>query len=254
MPEYPEIYTYIKDLSFLEGLKLIKISSPSSNKRFEEFKISGYVINNIYQEGKRINIVLSKGDNKKILQIHLGMTGRLTLSPHERILRSKITLNDRVLYLYDDRGFGYLRILPFSSYNPPDIFSDVFRLNFTETLVRRDASIFTLLLDQNIALGVGSYMAQESLFYAGISPLRRNLVKRETLKIYKSLLRVTRNSINSSGASMRDYRRLDGSLGGFQGKFRVYGLEGNPCFKCKTLLLKIKIAGRGVTYCPSCQL
>ena len=36
--------------------------------------------------------------------------------------------------------------------------------------------------------------------------------------------------------------------------FKVYGRTGEPCERCGTPLEKIRVAGRGTWYCPSCQV
>jgi len=33
----------------------------------------------------------------------------------------------------------------------------------------------------------------------------------------------------------------------------VYGREGKKCLKCHGTIKKIKLAGRGTSYCPACQ-
>jgi formamidopyrimidine-DNA glycosylase len=38
-----------------------------------------------------------------------------------------------------------------------------------------------------------------------------------------------------------------------QDEFKVYGREGEPCPRCGTLIAKTRVAGRGTSYCPSCQ-
>jgi formamidopyrimidine-DNA glycosylase len=38
-----------------------------------------------------------------------------------------------------------------------------------------------------------------------------------------------------------------------QHEFKVYGRGGEPCERCGTPIDKIRVAGRGTWYCPSCQ-
>jgi formamidopyrimidine-DNA glycosylase len=38
-----------------------------------------------------------------------------------------------------------------------------------------------------------------------------------------------------------------------QHEFKVYGREGEPCDRCGTPIEKIRAAGRGTWYCPTCQ-
>ena len=43
------------------------------------------------------------------------------------------------------------------------------------------------------------------------------------------------------------------SSGSAQHEFKVYGRGGEPCERCGTPIDKIRVAGRGTWYCPSCQ-
>ena len=60
-----------------------------------------------------------------------------------------------------------------------------------------------------------------------------------------------KKAINFGGTSIRDYAAIDGTLGNFQHKFKVYNKE-----KQKILGFKIKRVvqyGRSTFYCPSIQ-
>jgi formamidopyrimidine-DNA glycosylase len=54
---------------------------------------------------------------------------------------------------------------------------------------------------------------------------------------------------------LRDYRRTDGSAGGFQNSFCVYGREGEPCVRpgCRGIVRRSVEGGRSTFYCPVCQ-
>jgi formamidopyrimidine-DNA glycosylase len=59
--------------------------------------------------------------------------------------------------------------------------------------------------------------------------------------------------IDSKGASIDDYRHVDGARGTFQERFVAYSREGEPCLRCGTPIEKLRAAGRGTYVCPSCQ-
>jgi formamidopyrimidine-DNA glycosylase len=59
--------------------------------------------------------------------------------------------------------------------------------------------------------------------------------------------------IDSKGASIDDYRHVDGARGSFQDRFLVYSREGEPCVRCGTAIVKLRAAGRGTYICPNCQ-
>jgi formamidopyrimidine-DNA glycosylase len=38
-----------------------------------------------------------------------------------------------------------------------------------------------------------------------------------------------------------------------QKEFKAYGRDDEPCDRCGTPLVKIRVAGRGTWFCPNCQ-
>jgi formamidopyrimidine-DNA glycosylase len=63
------------------------------------------------------------------------------------------------------------------------------------------------------------------------------------------------NAINKGGSSIRDFRNISGTEGGFQKEFRVYQREGLNCkrSKCKGIIKKKMISNRSTFFCNTCQ-
>jgi formamidopyrimidine-DNA glycosylase len=59
--------------------------------------------------------------------------------------------------------------------------------------------------------------------------------------------------IDSKGASIDDYRHIDGAEGSFQDRFLVHTREGEPCPRCGHTIRKMRAAGRGTYVCERCQ-
>ena len=59
--------------------------------------------------------------------------------------------------------------------------------------------------------------------------------------------------IDARGASIDDFRHVDGVRGSFQDRFLVHLRAGEPCGRCGTTIVKILAAGRGTYVCESCQ-
>ena len=59
--------------------------------------------------------------------------------------------------------------------------------------------------------------------------------------------------IDSKGASIDDYRHIDGAQGSFQDRFLVHTREGEPCPRCGNTIRKLRAAGRGTYVCERCQ-
>jgi formamidopyrimidine-DNA glycosylase len=122
-------------------------------------------------------------------------------------------------------------------------------------LAGRRAPIKAALLDQRAAAGIGNIYADEALWRARIHPLRPagTLERDELAALRKGIRDALAMGIARQGASLRDYRDPGGRRGRMQDDFRVYGRAGEPCHRCGTPIEKIRAAGRGTWYCPSCQ-
>ena len=249
MPEFPEVFTiykqikkldikYIDSIWFCDGV----ISLVKSD------------VNEISILGKRIYIHLN---NNTYIEIKFGMTGALSLEAKgSKHLRALIHANDGITLFYNDiRRFGGVRVLhqiPVAKM-PSPLEAD-YKSEVKERLVYRNEKVFSLLLNQEVALGVGSYIAQEALFMAEIHPARKKINNIEGEILTNYLIDIIKNSIDKGGASMRDYHDLNGNLGTYASFFKVYGRRGKNCILCNQKLSYIKINMRGCTFCSQCQL
>jgi formamidopyrimidine-DNA glycosylase len=189
------------------------------------------------------------------------MTGRLQVcNPHEEVAKHTHAIaklaSGRELRFVDPRRFGRLSVLTSAEFDatgiePLEIEAD----NFIELFRGRKTPIKSALLNQKLLRGVGNIYADESLFRAGIRPLRRaSSLKREQLRrLSIELKEVLKEAIALGGSSVSDYVDADGEEGFFQLQHRVYGREGEPCLVCKTPIKRVVIAGRSSHYCPKCQ-
>jgi len=119
----------------------------------------------------------------------------------------------------------------------------------------RTAPIKALLLDQRRVAGVGNIYADEALFRSGIHPLRPagRLSLKEHARLRESLIEALRAGIDAQGATIDDFRHVDGVRGSFQDQFLVHRRAGQPCGRCGTPIVKMRAAGRGTYVCETCQ-
>src|SRR5207248_4827061 len=91
---------------------------------------------------------------------------------------------------------------------------------------------------------------------ARIHPLTpaNELTPEEVKAVHKGVRESLRAGVRRQGSTLRDYQLPDGSSGRAQERFKVYGRAGRPCERCGTPIDKIRTAGRGTWYCPSCQV
>jgi formamidopyrimidine-DNA glycosylase len=119
----------------------------------------------------------------------------------------------------------------------------------------RTASIKALLLDQRRIAGVGNIYADEALFRAGIHPRREagRLTAEQYARLRETVIAALRAGIDARGATIDDFRHVDGVRGSFQDQFLVHRREGEPCGACGSTIVKMVVAGRGTYVCETCQ-
>jgi len=187
--------------------------------------------------------------------------GELSEDPHRRAV---VTLDDGTDVAYRDvRRFGTWLVLEegeLDDYLAARLGEEPLGAAFTtgqlaRRLAGRRAPVKAALLDQRAVAGLGNIYADEALWYAGIRPLRLagSLDAEEVAAIRRGIRRALRVGIERQGATLSDYRTPNGGRGSMQDEFKVYGREGEPCPRCGTPIAKTRVAGRGTSYCPSCQ-
>ncbi|MDR1365926.1 MAG: bifunctional DNA-formamidopyrimidine glycosylase/DNA-(apurinic or apyrimidinic site) lyase [Holosporales bacterium] len=269
MPELPEIETLKQQLQqvalgcTIQNVSVLadKLRRPVPSDIRED--VFGQQINNIDREGKFLLFALSKG---KTLAIHLGMTGQLLATSSldqpsaEKHLRIVFNLGDCLIKLFDIRKFGLVDVFlhkpEYIASLGVDPLSDSFNAEWLFGLTRKnETTIRHLFLNQSKISGIGNIYANDSLFEAGINPVRlsSSLTREECAKLVASTQKVLQAAISLGGTSMRDYVHLDGSKGHYQDHFLVYSKDGQACPRCKQIILKSKVHGRSSFFCQNCQ-
>jgi formamidopyrimidine-DNA glycosylase len=135
-------------------------------------------------------------------------------------------------------------------------FDERFTATHMRTLTRgRTMPIKAFLLDQRRIAGVGNIYADEALFRAGIHPLRPagGLSGAQLERLRESVIAALEAGIDARGATIDDFRHVDGVRGSFQDQFLVHRREGDACGVCETTIVKMRVAGRGTYVCERCQ-
>lgn len=193
------------------------------------------------------------------LLIHLKMSGKLSVvekaaprAKHDRVVLRLDT--GQQLRFNDVRKFGKLWAVidpeQVTGSIGPEPLAAAFNLPKFRALVQsRSGVIKPLLLNQAFLAGVGNIYADEALWRARIHPLRKadSLSEAEIAALYRSIRYVLRQAIEDQGTDAGD--------GVIEGDYapRVYGREGQPCFRCQRPVRKIVVGQRGTHVCPHCQ-
>jgi len=119
----------------------------------------------------------------------------------------------------------------------------------------RRGPIKALLLDQHRVAGVGNIYADEALFRAGVHPRRAagTLTRAQLERVREGVIEALSAGIDARGASIDDFRDVEGVRGSFQDRFLVHLRAGEPCVHCGAPVVKMVVAGRGTYVCERCQ-
>lgn len=269
MPELPEVETIARDLSFaLKGQKVKQAKFLNLAIRENGDYRSAKVL-----EGKRLVRITRRGKNlifyfseNLAMVCHLKMTGRMVLKTDQTFdkkhLHFYIEFERSRLNYFDVRKFGRISIFkeeniknhPRLKKLGPEPFS-VSPEQFTAIVKNRNKAIKLVLLDQEVICGLGNVYADESLFDAGIKPIRRpgRISVTRLKRLHESIVKVLKNAIKKRGSSVDDYIDGFGRAGEFQNMLNVYGKAGEACKECHTPIKRITLGGRSTHFCPRCQ-
>lgn len=109
--------------------------------------------------------------------------------------------------------------------DPPD------ERQFRVALNRRNQkTLAEVMMDQGVISGVGNYIKAEALYLAELSPHRVvcDLSSIEIERLRTQIINVMKASYNTGGATISTYRNVDGTKGGAQRRFAVYGNQTDP--------------------------
>jgi formamidopyrimidine-DNA glycosylase len=271
VPELPEVETIRRQLApHLEGrtLREVEILDPRWTRPAAPAEIAAQLEGHRVREvGRRGKYLVWELDDETYLLAHLRMTGAFLFDPdveptHTRV---RIELDDghRLIYV-DPRRFGTGEVVHGAKQRDAFLrarlgvepMTPAFTADYLRATARgRTAPIKSFILDQRRISGVGNIYADEALFRARIHPLRAagSLRGGQFEALREGIEDALEAGIESKGATIDDFRHLDGAYGSFQDRFLVHLRAGEPCVRCGTTIRKIVVGGRGTYVCEHCQ-
>ena len=286
MPELPEVEIVKKSLfKMINKATINKIKTSSKKLRFNKpsllsENLVGEKILKISRRSKYLVFYFKK----KILLIHLGMTGKFFIRRIKDNLTLKTSfyydfnfskkhnhiyffLNNGLVLIYNDvRRFGFFKLykniklnkIPFIKKLGEEPFSKKLNINYFKKYVsNKKKNIKSLLMDQTFISGLGNIYVNECLFTSKIHPLREcdKIRDKEIIQLILNIKKILKFSILQGGSSIKDFKNTLGQDGGFQQFFNVYGKENKNCSRisCKGKIKKIIISNRSSYYCNYCQ-
>jgi formamidopyrimidine-DNA glycosylase len=268
MPELPEVESVARQLRpRLVGRAITHVWCDPQARFVDVHTAAGARVTRLDRRGKYLLAGLDRRDRVPAeLVMHLGMTGAFrfrdaTWTP-DAYVRATLTLDDAVLDFRDVRRFGRLTVVPAGDYRsiatlhrlgPEPLGPHFDPARFAADLRRSQMPVKAQLLSQRPVAGVGNIYADEALWQARINPRARRVGRERSDRLWAAIRSVLTAAVAREGTTFRDYQMVNGASGRNATHLIAYGQEGRPCPRCHTPLRRIVVAGRGTTYCPSCQ-
>lgn len=273
MPEMPEVEAVRATLSPLMKGKTIKdvtVWYPKiimGDSEAVRKKLIGKKILGVDRYGKYLLIRLS---DDLTLVSHLRMEGKYRITtpdvPKKKHEHVQFIFTDGSAIRYDDvRKFGRMHLVETGTERQttgirnlgPEPNTPEFSVEyFASELAKKKKNIKNTLLDQKIVCGLGNIYVDEVLWQSKIHPLSsaQKIPYQLVNQLHDNINKTITEATKEKGTTVHSFLDASGETGDYQGKLKVYGHVGQECSRCGTILEKIKVNGRGTTFCPHCQV
>jgi formamidopyrimidine-DNA glycosylase len=276
MPELPEVETVLRGLvphvlgrpiSRAEAFTpKLRVPVPPDFSR----RLRGRRFARITRRAKYLRFHIDRGP---VMLLHLGMSGSLRVSAATPGFRP--AKHDHLLWEFeggkrlvfnDPRRFGLVAFAAskdleshpyFRGLGVEPLAADFSGPKLQAALHGRSSAIKLALLDQKVVAGLGNIYVSEALFRARVHPKRAaaSLSPVRAGALARAIKEVLGDAIVSGGSSLRNHSGVEGELGYFQHRFRVYERDGERCVRkgCRGRVRRIVQGARSTYYCPACQ-
>ncbi len=270
MPELPEVETVLQGLKpHLEGKTIQKVVVRQEKLRWPiPSNLCGQLVQNrIGTLSRRAKYLLMPVGSGTVI-LHLGMSGSLSIVDKKTLpLRHDhvdIIFSDTHLLRYTDpRRFGCLlwtdEVIAkhaLMAHLGPEPLTEHFSADYLyQAIKHRNAAIKTLLMNNQIVVGVGNIYAAEVLFIAQVHPLTpgKALSKAVCVRLVDAIQQILSAAIKQGGTTIKNFVNSEGKPGYFTQKLNVYGRAGLPCIQCHMPLQSIQLGQRSTVFCKHCQ-
>lgn len=273
MPELPEVETVRRSLEMVLPDRTfvdIQVRQARLRSTVDEERLNDLILRRkVLRLTRRAKYLIVHCSGGSCLILHLGMTGQLLIlsaaqafDKHDHVIFRLD--NGLELRFRDPRRFGCIAAVEEAKLNEHDLLRrlgvEPLSENFTPEYLFKGSRkskkpVKNFIMDQQVLVGVGNIYASETLFLAGIHPLRAagRISFARWQKLHAAIQQVLQEAIALGGTTIDDFRNSDGTSGYFQQKLRAYGRKGEPCLNCQTPIRAEVLAGRSTFYCPKCQ-
>lgn len=273
MPELPEVETVRRTLAPAVGAKILGVWDSGQGlhmrrkpPRKQLQRLVGATLTAMRRHGKYL---LLDTDTPFSLLIHLGMTGRVLITPasaprpkHTHLV---LQLGARELRFIDPRRFGQIDVFErtherehpgLAILGPDPLVHGIDVAAFIAAAKKKKTTLKAFVLDQSVLAGVGNIYASEALWKAKLRPTKRanKLTPEAAQRLAEAIDEVLHHALHNGGTTLADFVAADGAEGNNADYLWVYGRAGEKCLRCKKSVIRRAVhQGRATYFCPTCQ-
>lgn len=273
MPELPEVETVRRGLTRLvQGATIahVEVRYPKMVTPDADVFTAELISRKIERIDRRGKYLLFRFSGDLTMVSHLRMEGKYDVQPEGSPV-SKHThvifhlTDNRELRYTDTRKFGRMQLVPTGEETTlapslgklgPEPTAETLTLAYMVKIFGKSHKVVKpFLLDQTRIAGLGNIYADEVLWLSKINPLTPvdTLTPSQLSELRQNIIDEMALAIGGHGTTVHSFSTAFGEAGQFQNQLHVYGREGEPCERCGTELVKIKVTQRGTHFCPHCQ-
>ncbi|MYV16874.1 DNA-formamidopyrimidine glycosylase [Furfurilactobacillus milii] len=271
MPELPEVETVRRGLTrmvvgkTITGIDVYYPKMVLNGADAFVTLLTGRTVTRVDRRGKYL---LFRFDGGLTMVSHLRMEGKYfgapADTPRDKHTHVVFHLSDGQLLCYNDtRKFGRMVVIHtgdedtvggLKTLGPEPTPETLSVAYLVAKMAKSRKAIKSWLLDQSNIAGLGNIYCDEVLWLSKIHPeqpantVTTAQIKRLRLSIFDEL----QLAIEHHGTTVFTYSAF-GHAGEFQNELHAYGHGGEPCERCGTTMVKIKVGERGTTFCPKEQ-
>jgi formamidopyrimidine-DNA glycosylase len=283
VPELPEVESLVRDLSpTLVGrtIRSVEVHKPKLFSASAGLGLEDLVGKRVQRLWRRGKLTVWELSDDLALVVHLKLAGQIVqLDAQGRELAhgghpvpmwgsplphksSHVVMgldDGSVVYLTDIRQFARLTLMPAADVaavlkqqrlGPEPLTRRFTARDLGVKLRRRGIPLKSTLLDQSVVGGIGNIYADESLWRARLHPRRAasSLTDAEVVRLHRAIRAVLDYAVREGAAFVPHGKAISDRDFPY-----CHGRAGSPCPRCKTIIQKEWVGGRGTHFCPKCQ-
>jgi formamidopyrimidine-DNA glycosylase len=279
MAELPEIETLRHDLDREVAGKRIKSAELSGLKSFRHHanrkqavsKLEGAKITGVQRRG---TLLVFKLDNDELLVVDISGAGQLLkaatrepVAPHTQAVLT-FTQGGQLRFIDPTDGGAQAAVVPageLDAYAPSlaelgrdPVDEPMSWVVFGDMLRSRKQKLKPFLMDPTVLAGIGNVYSDEILYDAGLRGDRMSdaLSAQEVRRLYRAVVETLHEGLKHRGYTdgEQGWTDLGGRPGGYNSLVSAYGREGEACRRCRSVIVKKKVANRVSYFCEQCQV